>query len=363
MKKVLFIMPDLYYAGAEYQVRNIIACCLKSSNIQVFLALENAPESKSIEFFCKDNPNFLQENIYLMNIKQNDLIKKELKYYSEIIKIKRLYSINEVFLYDKYGILAIPLFKLLRIKVIYSERNSGDVTMSHFLYRLFLKKIKYVTCNSDYAKNKLEHGLHRDIYKINNYVEVPKLNVIRHNSLQDKNRISILLSARVSAIKNQELVFDYLERYSGVKKIKVLVAGNVDEDEYLHKLKNKIKNFDSEVISVEFLGFVADKEKLYNECDLVILPSFSEGTPNVVLESFARKIPVIASNIPQNFFLFANNNFLFAPDSIEEFAKALDYVLSLKEIEMQLELEKNYALIVNEFGIDAGPQRYVALLE
>jgi glycosyltransferase involved in cell wall biosynthesis len=42
---------------------------------------------------------------------------------------------------------------------------------------------------------------------------------------------------------------------------------------------------------------------LYNACDVTVLPSFYEGTPNVLLESMACEVPVIATNVADNAYI------------------------------------------------------------
>lgn len=49
-----------------------------------------------------------------------------------------------------------------------------------------------------------------------------------------------------------------------------------------------------------FLGNRADVENYYPVCDLTVLPSLSEGTPNVALESMASGVPVVASDVSDN---------------------------------------------------------------
>ena len=65
--------------------------------------------------------------------------------------------------------------------------------------------------------------------------------------------------------------------------IKLSIAGNS-------------KNFNFENPNIKLLGYISDASSLikaYDECNITILPSFTEGYPYVVDESLARKRPVI----------------------------------------------------------------------
>lgn len=50
----------------------------------------------------------------------------------------------------------------------------------------------------------------------------------------------------------------------------------------------------------QFLGNRDDVENLYRCCDVTVLPSYFEGTPNVLLESMACGVPVVATLVSDN---------------------------------------------------------------
>lgn len=74
---------------------------------------------------------------------------------------------------------------------------------------------------------------------------------------------------------------------------KLLVIGDGPEEVHL---KDAVRRLGLEA-QVIFAGFREGADRLIAGLDLLVLPSLSEGLPNVVLEAYANRVPVVASRV------------------------------------------------------------------
>lgn len=90
------------------------------------------------------------------------------------------------------------------------------------------------------------------------------------------------------------------------------------------------------------LGNRTDVEKVYPACNVTVLPSHIEGTPNVALESMACGVPVIVTDVSDNAFVVPNNKvgLVVPPDDQDALMAAI------------LKLMQNDDL-ATEFGVNA----------
>ena len=103
---------------------------------------------------------------------------------------------------------------------------------------------------------------------------------------------------------------------------------------------------------VVFLGpqFGLDKSVCYQSCDAFVLPSFSEGLPMTILESWSYGKPVImtaACNLPQG---FAQQAAIQIEPSIESIAQGLTALFALSDAERQIMGQRGFNLVKTQFS-------------
>lgn len=101
------------------------------------------------------------------------------------------------------------------------------------------------------------------------------------------------LIGRLVSIKNHHKLFD-IAAYTKQKEIAAhyILAGAGERE---MSLKEEVKRRDLEDV-VTFAGRVEALEALYSALDVLLLPSFSEGFPTVVVEAQAARVPSVLSD-------------------------------------------------------------------
>ena len=98
-------------------------------------------------------------------------------------------------------------------------------------------------------------------------------------------RIGKIKLIYVGRIKKEKGIFSLLELIKDKIKINLTIVGASEEDVKIINQQN-----------VNIIKIIKDKKKLidlYDESNIMILPSYTEGYPMVILESLARRRPVI----------------------------------------------------------------------
>jgi glycosyltransferase involved in cell wall biosynthesis len=108
------------------------------------------------------------------------------------------------------------------------------------------------------------------------------------------NEFAIACLGRLSREKGVDVLLSAArELVAEIPETRILVAGDGPEGDVLRHEASQ----PALAGHVRFLGRITRPQDLMRAADLVVLPSRSEGLPNVVLESYAVGTPVLATNV------------------------------------------------------------------
>ena len=217
------------------------------------------------------------------------------------------------------------------------------------LWRFAIAKFDMVVVLSQYAKEHYHYkwGL-KNLVIVHNGIPVK----IPNGSTEDLRLLSLKQNYRVvlavgtlSKLKGFDQVVKALPM---LPQTALVLVGEGKERE---NLKNLAKNLGVKE-RVCFLGFIENISSLMVLCDLVCIPSRSEGFGLVVLEAMRAKKPIVLSDIPVFRELFDMPRFQL--ENIEDLAEKIKTV-------NPNEGEKNYQIFLEKFTDKVMAQNYEKL--
>jgi len=145
-----------------------------------------------------------------------------------------------------------------------------------------------------------------------------------------------------------------LERFP---ESKLVIVGEGDYREVLKTQINRLKLSHN----VELIGRQSDVRYWLEKMDLFVLPSLVEGLPTVIIESMARGVPVIASNIPGNDELVFNEETGWLADARSANDLAAKILEALDNPTKYEKISSRAFTVVRDLTIDNAAMQYAAL--
>jgi glycosyltransferase involved in cell wall biosynthesis len=103
---------------------------------------------------------------------------------------------------------------------------------------------------------------------------------------------------------------------------------------------------------------------LYAACDLVVVPSFYDGLPNVVLEAAALGIPLLASNAGgmADLLVDGENAIRFEAGDAHDCRRAIMHAATIDDAALRALGARAQAAVIEHFNVEREAQRYVEVL-
>ncbi|MBO6974257.1 MAG: glycosyltransferase family 4 protein [Prochlorococcus marinus CUG1435] len=191
----------------------------------------------------------------------------------------------------------------------------------------------------------------------------------KYNMKNNNDEINLLFVGRVSSLKGIYDLFRAILILKNQKlinqKINLKIVGSFSKEIKIDLLKIT-GSISKDSLNINFLGYVSlnsHLNKIYQNSDLFILPSQSEGFPRCIWEAAANSTPMLLTNVGGIPYLLKNNYhaLIVKPHSPKEIAKKIKYFLKNKETAPKL--AKNAHDLLKIYNLESSVNSLVQNLE
>lgn len=354
----LFFFFPFYHTGGAEQVHLNILKALKNKNNFVFFT-GNSNSNKFLSEF-KKHSKVVEINLIL----KNNILKIFIK--NQIIKLinnqeATVFGCNSFFFYETLPLLNDSIKKIDLIHA-FSTPDYGieQYSISYIKYldnRVVINNVTKFDLINQYKLLNLDSIYQHRIIKIENGIEINKNFILRKSQ-----KIKIGFVGRWSKEKRPEL---FLEIAKSVMHSSDNVSFNMIGSG-MDKKKDLINKY-----GINFIGEIINNkqlEKHYQSLNILLVTSYREGFPMVIMEAMAKGVVIIATNVGgigehvknnYNGILIENNP--NEPIIINNFIESINGLLNSKE-NLERIAKNGYLYALENFGIQKFNQNYQELL-
>ncbi|MDA9309559.1 glycosyltransferase family 4 protein [Flavobacteriaceae bacterium] len=131
---------------------------------------------------------------------------------------------------------------------------------------------------------------------------IDKSEIISREVASDDDVINVLFLGRIQDLKGIEELIEAIIKLNKTNQLghfRFTIVGHENRTGYIEELKEKLRYNNVQYQIVSFLGRVTGREKfsLYAKNDVYVLPSYTEGCPNSLLEALASGLFCITTRV------------------------------------------------------------------
>ena len=341
----MVIMPEYFYGGAEKQLRFLVKRLEEEGMLaDVYVLHQNCNEKNKNTKLQIENEEMQFVSLIELDMYRYSSWEIKWAFYEYIYKNNLIDTYSVAILFYQWMLPLVPILKDCGIRVIYSERVDGSELCSKQEYIECAKMCDELTSNSVFAAQRIMKVLGREVIYINNAKEKQERLLPKNNKPIRK----LLVPATIDSRKNQLLVLEFIANNSK-NDYECHLIGKCGDKKYYKILSDYIA--DNMLDNVHILGYTDDIKSEYEWADLVILPSLSEGTPNVVLEAFSYGRPIIVSDILEEREFVRDSNLRFSTAISSEIGDCIKYIESMSGTEFLDKLSENYKYVLENYSV------------
>jgi len=163
-------------------------------------------------------------------------------------------------------------------------------------------------------------------------------------------------------------IYELIKAFEKLKKeklnINLIIVGSPDEGNPNSISKGELEKWMKEGL-IEWHGFQEDVRPFYCMADCVVLPSYREGVPRVLLEAMAMEKTIITTDAPgcKNVCVDGVNGFLVKPKDVESLYLAMKRMLELGNEKLREFGKAGRRLAEEKYSVEKIVGEYINLIE
>jgi len=180
-----------------------------------------------------------------------------------------------------------------------------------------------------------------------------------------KDEFTFLFVGRLLTDKG---IYELIKAFEKLKKekpkVKLIIVGSPDEGNPNSVSKGELEKWVKEGL-IEWHGFQEDVRPFYCMADCVVLPSYREGVPRVLLEAMAMEKPIITTDAPgcRNVCVEGVNGFLVKPKDVESLYLAMKRMVELGDEKLREFGKAGRRLAEDKYSVEKIVGEYINLIE
>lgn len=227
--------------------------------------------------------------------------------------------------------------------------------------KLLLLFLRFVLSNT---KNKLILQNQDDIslFLEKKIIQRSKIVIIRGSGVDTKvfrrieepqnNPLIVMLPSRMLIDKGVREFVKVARNLKDNQNLRFVLVGGIDKENPAWIAEEEILVWVKEGI-VEWWGHQKDMKIILTKANIIVLPSYREGLPKVLIESSMLGRAIITTNVPgcREIIKHEVNGLLIPPQSIDELSEAILRLTSDTNLRLKL-AQKAYEIAIQEYSID-----------
>lgn len=340
--KILHIITSLESGGAERMLSNIVNN--DNSNQHIIITLLKSKRHYE-----------LNENVKVISLDlKNNIVTKIITPYF-INKIVKKIKPDILQTWMKSNLYA-PILKYLNKNVITLLNFRNGINKKYNLIeRLFLNKFFEHSDGTIFVSESSYNEYRNAGLIFNDSIVIPNGFMMKNYKYKEPNKnekLTFGYVGRYHKIKNQELLIEGFNEFSSNKNVELKIAGKgMSFDKFSKYINRNNKN------KFAWYGEMKNPFELYDDINVLILTSKSEGFPNVIGEAMSIGVPVVTTDAGESYKIIGETGYKIQ-SNINSLLRTLNYIYAHQN-DLNLKSQKAYKRINDNFSMNVIVNKYL----